>query len=122
MTAATEALIYKLGRALDSKSFVYTHENGRITLDGIFTAHQLRMVIQIAESRGPYGADVTTKFDAFKADLVALCARHRVMLGSSLYDAPAVYDMKDSGEAIYADQLEDRTEPQPRQEGARKET
>lgn len=64
---------------------------------------------------------MTAKLDAFKAELIELCKKHRVMLGSVLYDSPAIFDMDDRNQAIFYDDLVDRTEPKPRQEGARKE-
>lgn len=53
------------------------------------------------------------KFIAFKAELEALCLKHQVTLGSSLYDLPAVFDMDERQEPIHQDCLEDRTEPNP---------
>lgn len=52
----------------------------------------------------------TPKFLAFKEELAALCLKHRVMLGSSLYDSPAVFDMGPDESPIHYDDLSDFTD------------
>lgn len=52
----------------------------------------------------------TPKFLAFRSELKALCLKHKVVLGSSLYDSPAVFDMNPGDDPIYLDDLSDFTD------------
>lgn len=62
---------------------------------------------------------MTAKFDRFKAALVALCEQHGVVIGSELYDCPAVWDRIDHEEVIHQDCLRDMTQSARPQPGAR---
>lgn len=53
---------------------------------------------------------MSERFDAFKAELIALLDRHGLMLSSSLYDPPRISERGDGEQAIYQDCLEDGTE------------
>jgi hypothetical protein len=52
---------------------------------------------------------MSQKFEAFRQELIALCIKHQVTLGSTLYDSPAVFDMGADQEPIHQDCLEDCT-------------
>jgi hypothetical protein len=52
---------------------------------------------------------MTAKFDRFKADLVALCEKHDVMIATSGYDSFTVWDRDPRDEAIYQDAINDET-------------
>lgn len=63
---------------------------------------------------------MTAKFDRFKAALVKLCEEHGVVIGSELYDSPAVWDRIDHEPVIHADALTDKTQSQRPLPGERK--
>ncbi len=52
---------------------------------------------------------MTTKFDRFKADLIALCEKHDVMIATSGYDSITVWDRDPRDEAIHQDDIDDET-------------
>ena len=57
---------------------------------------------------------MTAKFDAFKAELIALCDKHGVQLSTSMYDSIEVrnripFSTGAGDEAIYLDCIEDAT-------------
>ncbi len=65
---------------------------------------------------------MTVKFDKFKAALVELCEKHGVVIGSELYDCPAVWERISDEPVIHQDCLRDMTQSQRPQpvNGARK--
>lgn len=52
---------------------------------------------------------MTTKFDAFVADLEALCRKHQVHLSASMYDCLQVWDLAEGEEPITSAGIDDRT-------------
>lgn len=48
------------------------------------------------------------RFGAFSASLRGLCRLHGVMLGSSLYDPPAVYELTEGEDPIERGRLDNR--------------
>jgi hypothetical protein len=62
---------------------------------------------------------MTVKFDKFKAALEALCIQHGVVIGSELYDCPAIWDRIGDEEPIHQDCLRDHTQSSQPVPGAR---
>lgn len=52
---------------------------------------------------------MSKKFDEFTAALEALCRERRVQIAVSGYDSLQIWDLKDGGDPIYANGIQDET-------------